>query len=381
VTAIFDCHDEAYYHWRDAGVRGATLIHVDAHHDLEEGPASGVIHVGNYVRAAIQAEMVSRMTWVLPHPMWANRTVRARAIADLEALRLGIPATVAPMADAPAAARPVLLDVDLDYLFTVGFNLDPAVATLGDPWCAVETLAEAIDARWPSRGIVTIATSLTGAFTPLRWKHLARALGAALDGTPLADGWDAAARDFQEAERLGNTAEARSAFARAAAADPEYRHAFRTPGHVYRRHGRTADAEQAFHAALHLDPEDPWARLGLAMTALDDGQAASALSWLGETDPFDTRIDAWRTRARARAALGDLDGAVAAGTRTLALALDGGVPLSVWTSNRDRRLVDPDHAHDHARLSSWYRRAGDLAAADAHRRIAQAGGVAVEEHA
>jgi hypothetical protein len=96
---------------------------------------------------------------------------------------------------------------------------------------------------------------------------------------------------------------------------------------------------------------------------------------------MDGGIDAWRTLSRARAGAGDLAGAIAAGTHVLALALSGAVPLSVWAANRDRRLVDPDHFNDHARLAALYRRAGDAAAARAHQRIAEAGGVAVEDPA
>jgi len=50
-------------------------------------------------------------------------------------------------------------------------------------------------------------------------------------------------------------------------------------------------------------------------------------------------------------------------------------------SNPDRRLVDPDRLFDHVRRASLYRRAGDAGAARPHQRIAEAGGVAVEERA
>jgi tetratricopeptide (TPR) repeat protein len=276
-----------------------------------------------------------------------------------------------------------LLDVDLDYLFTTAFDHDRARAVLPDPWCSVESLAEALLARWPLRHMTTIATSLTGAFTPLRWKHLAQELAARLDAAPVPDA-PAAVREFQEAERLfacGALADARAAFARAAAADPDYRHPFRTFGHLHRLAGRADDAARAFQAALALDPGDRWATLGLAMLAADAGRPAEALAWLGDVQDSDSRIDAWRTLCRARSASGDVQGAIAAGLRGLCLALDGAVPLSVWTSNRDRGMVDPEHFADHSRLSSLYRRAGAAAAALAHQRIAAVGGVCVEDPA
>lgn len=382
AAVIFDCHDEAYHCWRDAGVRGATLVHVDAHHDLEPGPSSGLVHVGNYVRVAIAEGLVARLLWVVPQVMWDDAATRAIAERDLARLRCGVDASVAPLSAVPSSAESVLLDVDLDYLFTIAFDRDPAVAVCPDPWCSVEALAADLLSRWPSRQLTTIATSLTGGFTPIRWKHLARELAARLESKPPAPGWDDAARAFQHAETLyarGAVSEARAAFIRAVAADPEYRHPYRTAGHLYRAAGRAEPATRAFEAALDLDPEDGWARLGLSMLALDQGRAADALSWLGRIDAADRRIDAWRTLCRARAAVGDVDAAIAAGSRALSLALAGEVPLSVWTCNRDQRLVDPDHLEDHARLASLYRLAGDTAAALAHQRIAGAAGKPHEE--
>jgi hypothetical protein len=57
-------------------------------------------------------------------------------------------------------------------------------------------------------------------------------------------------------------------------------------------------------------------------------------------------------------------------------ALAGAVPLSVWTSYRERRLIDPDHA----RLASLHLVARDIAASSSHQRIAAAG-MPLEEHA
>jgi tetratricopeptide (TPR) repeat protein len=382
-AAVFDLHDEAYHRWRDAGVRRATLVHVDGHHDLER-PSSPVVHVGNYVRVAIDEGIVSRLAWVLPRPMWDDPSTRAVAERDLAVLASDIDAVVTPLSAARGQREPVLLDVDLDYLFTAAFDHDRARSVLPDPWCSADALAADLDARWPSRTMTTVATSLTGAFTPLRWKHLADALAARLDGVALSEGWDAAARDFAEAERLyacGSLAEARACFARAVAVDPEYRHPFRTTGYIARAAGRTAEAARAFRDALDLDPQDGWARLGLAMLAVDAGQPGEALTSLGPLAPSDARVDAWRTASRAYDALGDYGAAIAAANRALSLALGGAVPLSVWTSNRDRRLVDPDHLGDHERLASLHRRVGDRAAATAHQRIVEAAGLPVRERA
>src|SRR5215471_6679487 len=86
-----------------------------------------------------------------------------------------------------------------------------------------------------------------------------------------------------------------------------------------------------------------------------------------------------RARARILAARGHVDAAIAAYVRTLSLAVNGAVPLAVWMSNRDRRLVDPLHWQDHADLAALYARAGDTSSAAAHRRIAEAARVPLRE--
>ena len=375
LRTIFDCHDEAFYVWRDMGVRGATLVHVDAHHDVDVTRDPGPPDIANFVRAAVDAGLVERLFWILPDPMWADPTVHAIALRDAGEMRRFVPVWTGPLGALAVQPGPVLLDIDLDYLFTVAFDEQPSRGRLADPHTDADRFAAAIAARCPIRSATTIATSLTGGYAPLGWKHLAGEIAARLEGRPVDPGPRSAAADFRLAERLledGRLEDARAAFGRAVAADPAYRHPFRTNGHVYLAAGDAARAETAFRRGRALDPGDPWAALGLAMIALDAGRPADARRWLDEMPALDGSVDVWRTRGRALAALDDAPGAIAALRRALVLALDGAVPLSLWMSNRDRRLVDPSHWDDHALLGALYRRQWRIEEAVPHERIAAA---------
>jgi tetratricopeptide (TPR) repeat protein len=378
MTFVFDCHDESYFEWRDAGLRSCTLVHVDAHHDMEPASPSGAIDIGNYVRAAIRDGIVARMCWVVPDPMWDAADQRERLLGELRNAAPAVDVQITPLADLATVEAPVLLDIDLDFLFTARFDRDPALGVLHDPWLWPDALVDALATRCRRRAMTTIATSVTGAFTPLAWKSLAAELAARMDGLPIDRDVAQAAREFRQAERdmrAGRQDDARAAFRRAVAVDPGYRHPFRTLGHHRLGDGRVAEAAECFASALALDPDDHWAKLGLAVIALDAGRPRDADALLTDIPADLDSIDCLRARARTLAAIGNAEDAIAAYRRVLKAALVGAVPLSVWTSNRDRHLVDPGHWRDHAALAALCERAGDAASASAHRRIAAAAGV------
>jgi tetratricopeptide repeat protein len=377
---LFDLHDEAYYIWRDRGVRGAVLVHVDSHADAAPADPSRPPDIGNYVRAAVTAGIVSNVFWVVPDTMWHDPPRRAlvdRVLAEAGAL----PIEAGPLEALPVFEQAVLLDVDIDFFFITGHDEDATQVRRAEPWCAAADLGGVLNTRCRRRLVTTIATSLTGCFTPMEWQHLGAEMAAVLEGAAVDPAVTAAARFYREALRLqagGDVATARAAFARAVEGDATYRHPFRTSGHVYRQLGRVEAARVCFQSSLALDPADPWARLGLAMLAGRSGLAQEALAALPVDVPTPGALEWWRTRAVALTQLGDLPPAIEAYTRVLSLAAAGAVPLRLRMCNRDRRLVDPRHWRDHAAIGSLLRRAGDAAGGAAHERIARAAGVVTE---
>lgn len=374
MTHLFDLHDEAYYVWRDLGVRGAELVHVDGHHDAEAAVPSGLVGIGNYVRAAFDHGLVAHVHWVVPEQMWRDDDRRALLYRVLEEAA-PVPITVGPAAALPLIHTPVLLDVDVDYFFTIAYGRDTVAARLAEPASSPADLATTLNELCPRRIVTTIAMSVTGCFTPFEWKHLGDETAAALEDRKPDPGVAQAAAAYRAALNLqshDDIGHARQLFARAAAIDAGYRHPFRTPGHVYRHIGRPQEAEQCFTRSLALDPSDDWAQLGLAMLDAADGRPAQALARLPKRPPEPGALDWWRTRGGVLAALGEMRGAIECYTRALSLALAGAVPLHMRTSNRDRRLVDPRHWDDHAALAGLYRQTGDARLARVHEAMAQA---------
>jgi hypothetical protein len=371
---VFDLHDEAHAIWRDRGVRGATLVHVDGHHDAEPAAPSGFIGIGNYVRAAFDEGLVAHVHWVAPDQMWRDAAGR-RSIQRVLDETAPVPISVGALAALPVFDVPVLLDVDVDYFFTTGYGRDPVAVRLSEPASTPTALAKALSSSCPRRIVTTVATSITGCFTPFAWKHLGADLAAALDGVvpdPRVGEAALAYRVALQMQAAGEIVIARTAFARALAIDPGYRHPFRTPGHVYRHIGRVEEARGCFVSALELDADDDWARLGLAMLDVAEGDAGTALDRLPKALPEPGALDWWRTRGLAFAGLGDSRRAIDCYTHALSLALAGAVPLHMRTSNRDRRLVDPAHWDDHSALAALYRRTGEARLAYVHEAMAGA---------
>jgi tetratricopeptide (TPR) repeat protein len=429
MTAVFDLHDQAYDVWRDAGARHEVLVHVDAHHDAAQDPPWTAIDIGNYVRAAIRENMVSAVRWVVPDPMWSDAATRTilgselRHIADrrsvssrsgsdgMRAMVGGVEMWMGPLATIPACPSRVLLDIDVDFLLTTRYEHDRTAEPLAVPWCWPDEVVSRLRARGLTSSLTTVATSVTGGFAPLRWAHLGREIAARVDGPAscamlscfaslrnaaiFAEGGDApraleacraavamcpeeAAAHFHLAEALQageRLDEAREAYRCARSLDPSYGHAFRTRGPYLYRRKRMREAENAYLAALALDPDDGHAQLGLAMVAIRLGrvQEAHDLAAASLTRQPDA-VDAWRTLGEARARLGDRRAAIQAYERALALSLRGAVPLrGPWSSNPNRRLVDPRHWSDHAAAGDLHAALGDIDAALAHYRIAAAG--------
>ena len=427
MIATFDLHDRAYYVWRDAGVRAALLVHVDAHHDAARAESWTPIDIGNYVRAAIRDGMIAAVRWIVPDPMWSDAATRRILRAELRAIGDrhvadapggahtavdGVELWMGPLAGASLApAGPVLLDIDVDYLLTARYESQRTAEPLAVPWCCPADLINRLRAHGIDPLITTIASSVTGGFTPLRWAHLAREIAARLGGDPppsllacceaLADaarrreaGDNPGALDaclaavaaapaepaahFHLAQLLqaaGREDEARAAYRRTLERDPSYAHAFMTRGPYLYRRGRLREAEAAYSEALALDPDDSHAHLGLAMVAMKGRYPADARRHAERSlAARPEAVDGWRTLAEALARLGERAAAIQAYGRALRLSLGGATPLGgPWTSNPEGRLVDPRHWGDHAAVGDLHAASGDLEAAIAHYRMAAAG--------
>ncbi len=180
-------HQEAYFFWRDLGVKAATCVHVDAHLDVSnlKVPGYGLVdapelNCANFLHRAIREGMVEHLIWVIPphlpagrgllewtrdelqnwmHLSFADYSSLHTAQGRLEGTLAGARFTVCTTATLPAV-REALLDIDVDYFLGPQDEVWQTPLELHAILAGVEPLA------------VTVAISVIGGYTPIHLRYL-----------------------------------------------------------------------------------------------------------------------------------------------------------------------------------------------------------------
>lgn len=191
-TFVIENHDEAFYLWADHGMRGRTVVHVDAHVDYFPGTCADI---GSYIYHAHRRGLISRFYWVVPDPTWQSPRLRRRLIGSMIELGLqadsgaaagisgslqGLHFWVGPLGELPQIDAPVLLDLDVDYFLTPFCYV--GVREWLVPWRLPESLVRRLQDRQIRWDIATIAASVEGGYTPMQWRLLAPYTQALLEG-------------------------------------------------------------------------------------------------------------------------------------------------------------------------------------------------------
>ena len=321
----FENHDEALTIWRKAGCADRILVHVDAHHDMWwVGPGQPVT-IANFISPALRDGLLREVFWVVPNRSWESAENRRQILHHLYRIQGQFPAPPAPtqirhdritttllgkplhicsIEGLPKFQEEVLLDLDVDFLIfprvTYG-DSDPHPAL---PWIWPEELLSRLDAKELKSELITIADSVYGGYTPLRWKYLGDELEVRLHGGDagllravkfMRSGAEAASRgEFAVAEQnylqasncvpgfaapllhlaclflgTGRAPEARKAYQHALEMDSAYRTPFNS-GALWNFWDKRWDAaESECRRTLELDPRDAFAHLGLGWIAIE----------------------------------------------------------------------------------------------------------------
>ncbi len=232
-------HDDAYRAWKAAGLKGRTLLHLDAHIDFKwilpdpdsllkekslkhiqaklheqpfwnlEGPkCEDRVHLGNYIHQAIREEIISEFIWIYPED--PDQGAQARAVQKiLEQIALpmprqfhlkeikpglfsgifcGIPFTAAPWSHLEhlTPSGKALLNIDLDFCIISSLHGPHyPFGNLSRPgfWLTPENLVRKISAMKLNPELTTLAYSVEEGYTPLALKFLGKELGARLSGS------------------------------------------------------------------------------------------------------------------------------------------------------------------------------------------------------
>lgn len=427
-------HDEAYSLWRERGFRNRVLVHIDAHHDMWWTSESNSLTIANFICPALQERIVRELYWVVPDATWNTKEGRAalrthvrmiqrgypenaRSLEEEDArIRttvLGCPFVICSLDSLPELPDHVLLDIDTDYLVipTVSYGNGDHHADL--PWRWPQDLHERLQARQVKSEFVTIAYSVEGGHTPLRWKYLGdeiairlrawendrdalrpyevmrKAVFAAHSGdnaravTLLRSIGDAigSAPYFHLAVLTaadGDINTGRACYQRALAFDRSYRIVCQPDVSTFRATASTRAIDRDARVALLLDPANASAHVTLGWTAVRchnwqgaENHARAALEHDAEL------IDAHRLLGQVLEEKGQLRDAIEVFERSLTLALAGHCPLNgiITSDHRAQRLLDRDHARTHAHLADLYARSGNHKGAIVALRMAIAGGI------
>lgn len=429
-------HDDAYRIWHDAGVKQKILIHIDAHHDMWWVTDGNSITIANFICPALKDDIIREILWVVPDLTWKTSRGRrpilhhVRKIAksypgirhslqvetnQISTVVLGKPLTICPLSSLPRIDEGVLLDIDSDFLVIPRVSYQESDERGALPWCWPEDLLARLRARQIRADLVTIAYSVEGGYTPLKWKYLGDELALRLKqpnhGEPTIQGMGlireaalaahrgdlvTAEKKYHEAGNLlpssgapyyhlahlyvemGRIGDGQESYRRALALDPSYRTAYNSAGFHYHSDGRLRAAEQEYRRTLALDPQDAYAHFGLGRLAAQRRRWNEAEALLRKSLALDEHlIDAYRTLGDVLVKLGRCEEAIGAYEQSLKLALAGYKPLEgpiATYANGDRPAADPDHCRIHARLSRLYGLRGATTDAISGYRISIAGG-------
>lgn len=415
---LIENHDEALDVWHRAETFNKSVLHLDAHHDLQWSDEVEKLDIGNYLCHALQSGCAQEVVWVVPlDDQWSHRRTQRRLKRQLLKLTRKYPGSnsiafkspsqisvelmnqsiiACPLSSILHRDEHVLLDIDVDYLL---------IPLSYKPWIWPEELVERLNTQGVQYDIATVCLSVRGGYVPLLWRHLGKEVVACLAGETLSDGalhrrqaalalvdgniqeadkhakrslaYDAndaatlycSSRIALAAERIDAATEC---YQRAIEIDPGYKTTFDFVARHYFRSNKDL-AFQEWTRFLKLNPNDANANYGVGLILLEKRQRKAAETHLRraiEIDP--TLADASLSLARVLAADGRIDEAIKYCKHTIHLSLTGGRVLSAPVATKRHGIqVDPV---SYALLGKLYKQRGDNIDANAAYNMAVVAG-------
>ena len=364
VTLMED-HDEALRVWQRGNFSNRTLLHIDAHIDFDWIPErsfsdllnvtsrqeletltqekvfwnftdrrnESFIHIGNYICLALRQGIVSTFYWVTPeappgiswqkemgilfrefqrdhpHAFTGVSVEEKRAQAKI----YGFPLIVCTLQSLPSVEEEVLLDIDTDFLISGFLSEHEEDPRSKKPWFFPDELVSALRVKGIRSDCVTIAYSVEGGFTPLRYKYFGDALAQFIrDPSSNRDSYEhkKSALAFEEKGKIketiseyqeilevhpedaatlytlsllflqrGDKEKAARLYQGAIAADPAYATSYNNFGPLYEESGQWQKAKEEYEKMLLLDSENVHALCGVGNVFRVQKNVSAALSY------------------------------------------------------------------------------------------------------
>ena len=320
---LVEDHDEVLKIWRSRNIHGFDLVHLDAHIDFafyQAKPIKEVIatsksvselkrelertlnflhyekdfhkqtDVGNYIYQAIEEGIVKNFYWVVPGKKdefeKSGKTIKnmLKEIVRYQDLKEGIledgdgiisveclgrKFMVCSLDNLPVLTRDLLLDIDIDFLVIDSILSAENTRNIGKrrPWISPLDLVSALKEKIKNPKIISIAYSVNGGWTPMKYRHLGDEL--AYNFSPLKF-----KRRFQINYRaaqyfdLFQSSGKKEYYQKAALLNPAYLARDNNYGPLFLLLKRFSRAKEEFRKILKVNPKNPHILLGLGEVAL-----------------------------------------------------------------------------------------------------------------
>ncbi len=319
---LVEDHHEALKIWRKLKVSGLDLVHIDAHidfgfhiakpfkqaieeartlkdlkHSLElslafrrqEKDFDKQTNIGNYIYPAMLEGMVKDFYWIIPGKAkdfnesrkLLKETLRnllkqdpcgdKNSSADFNYLNgriisslMGRRFVITTLEDLPLFKDKVLLDIDTDFLVVDKLKDAEATSLIGRrrPWIKPRDFVNALRAKIANPGVTTIAYSVNGGFTPMRYRHLGDEIAYYLSPESFKKRYKRAVEAARYFEGFLSSGKG-NLYQKATKLNLAYKASDNNYGNLYLAKREFLKAEKEFKKAILVDPRNHCCFLGL----------------------------------------------------------------------------------------------------------------------
>jgi tetratricopeptide (TPR) repeat protein len=316
--SLIEDHQEALKIWRERGFKNFDLVHLDAHIDFGFHPARPIeriineirsikelkrnleyslafiryekdfdkqTNIGNYIYPAMCEGIVKDFYWVIPgrsKEFKKSLKIIKEMLKSFSAIRstlkdgiistelLGRKFVICTLEKLPILKQKVLLDIDTDFLVTDSLLNANNTAKIGKRtrWIRPDRLVKELSGKIFHPLFTTIAYSVNGGFTPMRYKVLGDELAHRLSPKHFKEHFGQKFIASVFFERFASTGK-KEYYRKAIKIDPSYRAADNNYGPLYLSIRKFSRAKKEFSKIVKVDPKNPYPFLGLGSIALE----------------------------------------------------------------------------------------------------------------
>ena len=320
--ALIEDHHEALGIWRKKGFRNLTLVHIDAHIDFGFQPAKPIpqainearslkelkrdleytflfkrfrkdlsiqTNIGNYIYPAMREGIIKDFYWVIPGGAKEFRESRKQlralirklakqdlyptnstnAMNTIKTSLMGRRFVITTLDYLPVFGNKVLLDVDTDFLVADSLKNANATSMIGKRkiWIQPEEFVKILREKIKNPEFITIAYSVNGGFTPMKYKHLGDEIACYLAPQRFT-------RRFKQKLKAGEYFNLFSStgkneyYKKAVRLNPTYGKPDNNYGPLYLSLGKFSKAEREFRRIADADPKNPYPSVGMGEISL-----------------------------------------------------------------------------------------------------------------